>query len=329
MKLSKLLLSAAVLVLFSGSALAAGSAVPVGDLIAYGGTYCAQVNGTWYAGKLSSSGKFVTLTKTLSDLKKKLKRTTNAKKRKNLKRQIKSLKSKIGADAIICQQFDIGVNVPSSAQSPLGGATVLSWSDDLSGTALVPGEEGLYFCPSNGSYSGIYGTFIYTIDSGLCYAAVHAGLISQGVGGNVRVRIKEGQPFYYGSLRNGIESSSYGVYSRSFCFLHPVTGLEVSSSAPLVISWTTNATDFRGNNGAAYTYLCPANGTVDSVWGTNFYTDDSGICAAAVHAGKITMRGGGLVTIRISAGLPSYSGSTKNGITSQSYGSWSGSFSFD
>ena len=62
--------------------------------------------------------------------------------------------------------------------------------------------------------------------------------------------------------------------------------------------------------------------------GTGTYTDDSSICTAAVHAGLITLANGGKVTIEIAPGANSYSGTTANGVTSSSYDSWSGSFTF-
>jgi hypothetical protein len=64
------------------------------------------------------------------------------------------------------------------------------------------------------------------------------------------------------------------------------------------------------------------------VWGTDVYTDDSSVCTAAVHAGLITLAGGGTVTAEIRPGQSSYKGSTRNGITSSPYASWLGSFIF-
>jgi hypothetical protein len=91
-------------------------------------------------------------------------------------------------------------------------------------------------------------------------------------------------------------------------------------------TWTANATSFRGNNGARYVFTCPSYGTASNIWGTDVYTDDSSVCTAAVHTGQLTLAGGGTVTIEIRPGQSSYTGSTRNGITSQSYGSWVGSF---
>ncbi|WP_161606841.1 LCCL domain-containing protein [Fortiea contorta] len=58
----------------------------------------------------------------------------------------------------------------------------------------------------------------------------------------------------------------------------------------------------------------------------SYYTDDSSICSAAVHAGLMTTKQGGVVTIRIKPGQPSYSGTKRYGVNSQNYGSWDGSF---
>ncbi|KAI3428817.1 hypothetical protein D9Q98_007634 [Chlorella vulgaris] len=63
------------------------------------------------------------------------------------------------------------------------------------------------------------------------------------------------------------------------------------------------------------------------LYGTNTYTSDSRICRAAIHAGKIT-NSGGQFTLYYAKGLASYTGNTKNGITSLKYGAWTSSFKF-
>ncbi|MGZ3456577.1 MAG: LCCL domain-containing protein, partial [Polyangiales bacterium] len=63
-----------------------------------------------------------------------------------------------------------------------------------------------------------------------------------------------------------------------------------------------------------------------SVWGSGPYTSDSSICRAAIHAGVITDDDGGKVTLKISAGEKSYTGSKKNGVKTEDYGSFERSF---
>jgi hypothetical protein len=94
------------------------------------------------------------------------------------------------------------------------------------------------------------------------------------------------------------------------------------------VTWSSSATEYRGQEGLLVAYDCPPGGVPGSVWGTDIYTDDSSVCSAAVHLGLITEATGGTVVIQISDGLDAYEGSTANGITSSSYPAWSGSFTF-
>ncbi|MBE7412485.1 MAG: hypothetical protein L6Q54_07760 [Leptospiraceae bacterium] len=71
---------------------------------------------------------------------------------------------------------------------------------------------------------------------------------------------------------------------------------------------------------------CPANCGSASIWGTDSYTTDSSICLAAVHTGAIQKDKGGKVTVFIIAGLPAYTGSEKNGVTTSSWNSYEASF---
>src|SRR5687767_9555680 len=103
-----------------------------------------------------------------------------------------------------------------------------------------------------------------------------------------------------------------------------------TSIAQAQTDWGTNATPHRGKNGQRFYYACPAGGRAGyaNVYGTDIYTDDSSVCTAAVPAGVISFAAGGTVTVEIRPGAASYTGSLRNGVTSQSYGGWQGSFGF-
>jgi Tol biopolymer transport system component/regulation of enolase protein 1 (concanavalin A-like superfamily) len=62
----------------------------------------------------------------------------------------------------------------------------------------------------------LWGTDVYTADSTLAMAAVHAGVLKPGGTGVVKVTILPGQSAYQGSTRNGVTSSSYGSYPCSY-----------------------------------------------------------------------------------------------------------------
>ncbi len=126
-----------------------------------------------------------------------------------------------------------------------------------------------------------------------------------------------------GSIMNSCFSSTEtGEWTSS-----DVTALDsLYSSGGAVASCSSyDFTSYRGQNGTRITCSCEAV-SGGSVWGTDLYTDDSNVCAAAVHAGAIPATGG-TVVVTIQPGQSSYTGTTRNGITTYSYGAWSGSFS--
>jgi hypothetical protein len=62
----------------------------------------------------------------------------------------------------------------------------------------------------------IAGTDIYTDDSALATAAVHAGVLGAGQTGVVRVTILEGQASYAGTTRNGVTSGASTNFPGSY-----------------------------------------------------------------------------------------------------------------
>ena len=101
------------------------------------------------------------------------------------------------------------------------------------------------------------------------------------------------------------------------------------AQATLQGTWATQADNYKNNIGQRFTFYFPPGGTISSrVWGTDVYTYDCSIASAAVHAGLITTRNGGTVTIEIRPGQSSYTGSVRHGVTSSNWGPYGGSFVF-
>ena len=162
----------------------------------------------------------------------------------------------------------------------------------------------------------VWGVDIYSDDSSICRAARHAGVVSPG-GGTVRVMPRGPQPSFPGSERHGITTLSYGGFPRSFS----VAASEAQTGVDLNQCPATFQVYRAG--GGALSCICTAEQTAQgTVWGTDVYTHDSSVCTAAVHVGRITLASGGTVTIEMRPGQASYLGSTRNGITSNSYGAW-------
>jgi hypothetical protein len=175
-------------------------------------------------------------------------------------------------------------------------------------------------CPADCTQGIIWGTGVYTDDSYVCTAAIHAGALDEN-GGDVEVSILEGQEEYLASEENGILSSSWGQWDRSFGF--------GETPREEVIQFSCFDTSVEGAEiGDAYQGVCPSGCEAGSIWGTGIYTEDSTICTAAAHAGVTTLEEGGEFTIAFLDGQASYSASEQNDISSSEWGSWDISFGF-
>jgi hypothetical protein len=244
-----------------------------------------------------------------------------------------------GAEAVgllVLAALCLLVPPPVPAGDPPGGGRffvsdqplAIGWDSNAVSLRGQNGRRFTFACPPNGVPKSVWGTDLYTDDSSICTAAVHAGALNQFDGGTVTIEIRPGQGGYMGSTKNGIQSGNYGPYAGSYVIVAAAPGPPAPPPALGATSWDTTATPLRGRNGRRFTFACPPNGAQGSLWGTDVYTDDSSICTAAVHAGLITKAGGGTVTIEIRPGQGSYMGSTKNGIQSGNYGPYGGSYVF-
>jgi beta-lactamase regulating signal transducer with metallopeptidase domain len=265
--------------------------------------------------------------------------------------------------------------------------------------------QSFYFDVTGATEGNVWGNVIYTDDSTLAAAAVHAGVLTAGQRGVVKVTILPGRGSYAGSDSNGVTSSSYQGWPGSYmveafdphnsdstrlgdaprtsggggpvylggggpprvpsgprypaggpglsggpglpprvpggpAFPPPVPGGPGASPAPEDEGFrggTTPKTPVDPNSGAGSLQQLRekvgqsietdlVGSTVGQVWGTDIYTDDSSPAAAAVHAGVLRDGESGHVRITILPPQDSYKGSDRNGVSSQSWSSWGGSF---
>lgn len=163
------------------------------------------------------------------------------------------------------------------------------------------------------SQGSVWGSDIYTADSALCKAAVHAGVIPRS-GGRVVVERVDGRELYVGTSRNGIGTSDYGPYHPAIHF--------VGSAQPAQPEPCPTFLAINPNLATPHVCRCAAGDTLQgSVWGSDPYTADSRLCRAAVHAGRIGTEGG-TVTVVYADGRAMYSGSERNGVRSSDYGAY-------
>lgn len=104
---------------------------------------------------------------------------------------------------------------------PTTNSPVIGWSDSVGSRRGQNGGRFTFRCSPNpgGTGSTVWGTDVYTDDSPICKAAVHAGLITYASGGVVTIEIRPGQQSYPGSARNGISTSNWGGWGGSYVFV--------------------------------------------------------------------------------------------------------------
>ncbi len=168
--------------------------------------------------------------------------------------------------------------------------------------------------------SAVWGTDFYTDDSGLCRAALHAGVISS-QGGPITVNRTTGRSLYVGSIRNGVQSADFPAF--------PVTiEFKGAPKPPAGPELCPRSLGINRELPTPFTCRCSAEATQSgAVWGTDVYTDDSAMCRAAFHAGKIPLTGGTVTVVR-GEGRALFVGSTRNGVQSADFGAFPNSMTF-
>ena len=94
--------------------------------------------------------------------------------------------------------------------------TPVLWNTSPAMVSPETGKTYKFKCPPGGKGGNVWGTDIYTADSSICNAAVHAGKLTMDNGGSVTIELRPGESSYKGTTRNGIKTSDYGAYGRSF-----------------------------------------------------------------------------------------------------------------
>ncbi|MBL4813518.1 MAG: hypothetical protein JKX69_14455 [Rhodobacteraceae bacterium] len=185
-----------------------------------------------------------------------------------------------------------------------------------------PTGESVYacLCPTGDGAGSVWGSGPFTGDSNICAAALHAGVISTS-GGAVLALAAGAQEGFVGSEANGVTSRGWGAYGNSFGF---------NPKGPRSVAQVdTGVAACAGLPSASDGVTCSCTGAESGgIWGADPFTADSDLCTAARFAGYIGEAGGVITVLRI-AGLESYLGTESNGITSNDWGSYGDSITFD
>ena len=117
--------------------------------------------------------------------------------------------------------------------------------------------------------------------------------------------------------------------SRVLPLLSAALALAAAPAAVAAETCPADALNVTGTAEAPFACTCaPGVNASGWVYGTDRYTADSAICTSAVHAGVIQAGPGGDVTLYTGEGCGSFVSTTRNGITSASWGSYGATFAF-
>lgn len=198
--------------------------------------------------------------------------------------------------------------------------TAITWATGAGKWIGYWGRRESVECPG-GQPQGAWGTDVYTDDSSICTAAVHAGLMTMRDGGTVTIEMRPDVGQYAGSVRNGVRTGDWmEPWTGAYVFVR-----EANTVDPAIAATSQMQTDsWAGQAGRVITLACPPQIQLQTVYGTEVYTHDTPACSAAVHAGFTSQRSGGMVAIEILTGITSFVASTGHGVTSQALDGWRG-----
>ncbi|XP_020318869.1 cysteine-rich secretory protein LCCL domain-containing 1b [Oncorhynchus kisutch] len=183
-----------------------------------------------------------------------------------------------------------------------------------------------YECPPGclSSPGKVIGTAYYDMQSSVCGAGLHAGVIDND-GGWLDVTRQGRKPHFTKSYKNGIQSLGMNRSANAFkVFSVPVKAVLCETTVARFCPYKRPARHCPR-------LYCPRNclhETRARVIGTQYYSDKSSICRAAIHAGVIQNDSGGYLDVQPVDKRRQYSGSYQNGISSESLQNPSGGKAF-
>lgn len=118
----------------------------------------------------------------------------------------------------------------------------------------------------------------------------------------------------------------YGFYTHGGVHV-AYDNVKVLSGGPFELHMPSNGSMDKFGDMTGKTFSLTLTGSRGGkIWGTDIYTDDSNISTAAVHANALKEGETGTILITMLPGQSSYSGSERNGVTSNDFDSWRSSY---
>ncbi|MBL9202219.1 MAG: putative Ig domain-containing protein [Opitutaceae bacterium] len=157
-----------------------------------------------------------------------------------------------------------------------------------------------------GSNSGaVWGTDVYTDDSSVARAAVHAGVLAVGETKAVAITILPGQQSYAASTRYGVTTSQWGAWSGSFAFAGAgtATGGTPATARPAAAPGFVAGT---GALAAGSRFVCPVNVTGGGTYTYQWFLNGLAIAGATANpyvVASVTAANAGTYTVDVTNSL--------------------------
>ncbi|XP_076868976.1 cysteine-rich secretory protein LCCL domain-containing 1 [Brachyhypopomus gauderio] len=175
-----------------------------------------------------------------------------------------------------------------------------------------------YECPAGclDSSAKVVGTMYYDMQSSICRAGVHSGVIDND-GGWLDVTRQGRKDFFIKSNKHGIQS--VGKFQSANSFTVSKVTVKAVTCEMSVATLCPYQTPLRH----CPRIYCPQNclqenAQISRVIGTRTYSDRSSMCRSAIHAGVIRNELGGYIDVMPTTSRHQYAASYQNGILSES-----------
>ena len=199
------------------------------------------------------------------------------------------------------------LKIYTSALAVSDSAAAFAMAASVTGVATAPSNLVSYrnkvgqtfqFVVTGASSGSVWGTDVYSDDSAVARAAVHAGVVGVGETRTVTVTILPGQSSYAASNRNGVNSSSWGAWSGSYSFAGATGTLGAATAVPTVVYAPPAQTRVSIGNPLTLTVTAGGIGPFTYQWFLNGNLI-TGVVGATYNIGSASASNAGTYTVRV------------------------------
>jgi hypothetical protein len=177
-----------------------------------------------------------------------------------------------GSTQVIAGQGALGPFAFSKLTASPAAAAATALPNNTQNMVNYRGRTGIFSTTITGTTGGgtVWGTDIYTDDSDIRMAAVHAGVIQNGETKTVTIEMLPGRTSYAGSARNSILAHPYGNWGSSYKFVTGNGDSYVGTFKGNTMFWNSNQPSTGGAAAGLQTAALLASNTASAKFNYNY-----------------------------------------------------------